>query len=74
MNQSTIIFGYLFVAFLLFITQRGKLPVYLGFILATPKTPSAGPQATGSGALKSSEASDPMQAVAAVAKIAPYLL
>jgi hypothetical protein len=50
-NQSTIIFGYLFVAFLLYITQRGALPIYLGFILATPKTPASGPQASGSGAL-----------------------
>lgn len=41
MNQSTVIFGFLFAAFLVFITQRGELPIYLGFILATPKQPVA---------------------------------
>jgi hypothetical protein len=36
-NQSTIIFGFLFAAFLVFITQRGELPIYLGFLLTSPK-------------------------------------
>lgn len=53
MNQSTIIFGYLFVAFLIFITQRGELPIYWGFLVSSPIPPSSGPQATGSGALAS---------------------
>ena len=35
--QSSIIFAYLLAAFVIMITQRGELPVYLGFILATPK-------------------------------------
>lgn len=51
MNQSTIIFGYLAVAFLIFITQRGELPIYWGFLVSSPATPSAGPGATGSGTL-----------------------
>lgn len=51
MNQSTIIFGYLFVAFLIFITQRGALPVYMGFILSKPKVNPSGPTASGSGVL-----------------------
>lgn len=50
-NQSTIIFGYLAIAFLVFITQRGELPVYAGFLLSTPKQPVSGPAATGSGSL-----------------------
>lgn len=33
MDQSNVIFGVLFVAFVLFITARGKLPTYLGFLL-----------------------------------------
>lgn len=51
MNQSTIIFGYLAVAFLIFITQRGELPTYWGFLVSSPATPSNGPGAAGSGAL-----------------------
>jgi hypothetical protein len=51
MNQSTIIFGYLAVAFLIFITQRGELPIYWGFLVSAPTTPASGPTATGSGAL-----------------------
>lgn len=57
MNQSTIIFGYLFVAFLIFITQRGELSTYWGFLVSSPVNPnSSGPQATGSGSLASSSA------------------
>lgn len=37
MNQSNVIFGFIFAAFVIFITQRGELPIYLGFLLATPK-------------------------------------
>jgi hypothetical protein len=33
MNQSNVIFAFLFAAFVIFITVRGNLPVYLGFIL-----------------------------------------
>lgn len=31
--QSNVIFGYLLGAFLLFVTLRGELPKYTGFIL-----------------------------------------
>jgi hypothetical protein len=34
--QSNVIFFYLFAAFLVFITMRGELPKYLGFLLASP--------------------------------------
>lgn len=33
MGQSNAIFAYLFIAFLIFITMRGKLPKYLGFLI-----------------------------------------
>lgn len=33
MNQSNIIFAYLLAAFIIFITMRGELPKYLGFII-----------------------------------------
>lgn len=52
MNQSSVIFGALFVAFLVFITLRGELPTYAGFLLSTPKggaTPPVGKQADNSG-------------------------
>jgi len=34
-SQSNFLFGMLFAAFLVFITARGKLPTYLGFLLQT---------------------------------------
>ena len=36
MPQSNVIFFYLFAAFFVFITMRGELPKYLGFLLASP--------------------------------------
>lgn len=40
-NQSAVIFGALFVAYIVFITVRGELPIYAGFLLSTP-TPAGG--------------------------------
>lgn len=40
MPQSNIIFFYLLAFFVVFITARGELPVYLGFLLATPQQPN----------------------------------
>lgn len=37
MPQSNVIFFYLFAAFFVFITMRGELPKYMGFLLASPK-------------------------------------
>lgn len=42
MQQSNFIFGALAVAFLVFITVRGSLPVYLSVIFGTAEAPSAG--------------------------------
>lgn len=42
MNQSNVIAGYLFGAFLVFITIRGNLPKYLSFLVGSvekEKTP-----------------------------------
>jgi hypothetical protein len=36
MPQSNVIFFYVFAAFFVFITLRGELPKYLGFLLASP--------------------------------------
>jgi hypothetical protein len=70
-NQSTIIFGYLAAAFVIFITMRGELPIYMGFLLSTPKQPSAGPTATGSGGISTGQAA---AAVSAIGDIAPLVL
>jgi hypothetical protein len=39
MPQSNAIFFFLFAAFFVFITLRGELPKYLGFLLASPAPP-----------------------------------
>lgn len=44
MRQSTIIFGTLLLAFVIYITLRGQLPAYLG--LFTGANPVAKPAAT----------------------------
>jgi hypothetical protein len=33
-NQSNVIFGYLFVAFIVYVTMRGELRQYMGFLFA----------------------------------------
>jgi len=35
--QSNVIFFYLFAAFFVFITMRGELRKYMGFLLSTPQ-------------------------------------
>lgn len=41
-NQSGVIFGFLFIGFLVFITIRGELPIYAGLLLSTPKQAAGG--------------------------------
>jgi hypothetical protein len=36
MPQSNVIFFYVFAAFFVYITLRGELPKYMGFLLASP--------------------------------------
>lgn len=40
MPQSNVIFFYVFAAFFVFITLRGELPKYMGFLLASPQGPA----------------------------------
>jgi hypothetical protein len=40
--QSNVIFFYLFAAFFVFITLRGELPKYMGFVLASPTNSNLG--------------------------------
>ena len=56
MNQSSVIFGFLAVAFLVFITQRGELGIYWGFLVSSPSAPASGPTVVGTaGALASGQ-------------------
>ncbi len=42
MSQSNVIFAAIFISYLIFITMRGELPVYAGFLLKSkPATASA---------------------------------
>lgn len=41
MSQSNVIFASIFLAYIVFITMRGELPIYLGFLLkSAPAQPS----------------------------------
>lgn len=42
MRQSSVIFGALFVAFIVFITVRGELPAYLGALFPKKSGSSGG--------------------------------
>jgi hypothetical protein len=46
MRQSSVIFFFLFAAFIVFITQRGELPAYLGLLLMGPPAPTPATVAT----------------------------
>jgi len=41
MSQSSIIFFVLLLAFVVFVTQKGELPVYLGLLLLSPAQQTA---------------------------------
>lgn len=47
MNQSNAIFFFMSAAFFMFVTMRGELPKYMGFLLASPKTMGDGAGAGG---------------------------
>jgi hypothetical protein len=55
----------------IFITMRGELPVYWGFLVSTPTQPAAGPTASGSGSLSTGDAS---KAISAITQLAPLAL
>ena len=46
MQQSNIIAGFLFMAFLIYITLKGELPVYMGFLLSSAPASYAPPTAS----------------------------
>jgi hypothetical protein len=33
LQQSNLIFGMIFLGFIVFITMRGELPIYMGFLI-----------------------------------------
>lgn len=50
MSQSNIIFAAIFIAYLIFITVRGEIPIYLGLLLKSPaQTPATGTATAASG-------------------------
>jgi hypothetical protein len=78
LNQSNIIAAFLAVAFVVFITQRGELGIYLGFFFgggSAPVAPAASSTTpavqTGSNAPSNS---DVASAASSVAEFAPLLL
>lgn len=48
-NQSGVIFGAIFVGFVIYITLKGELPIYAGLLLLSPPS-SGGTQSATSGA------------------------
>lgn len=70
MNQSTVIFGFLAAAFLVFITQRGELPVYWGLLVKSPSTPASGPGTTANGSISASDIAHAASTIADLAAVA----
>lgn len=46
MQQSNVIAGYIFAAFLIYITLKGELPTYMGFLLSSAPSSYAPPTAS----------------------------
>lgn len=46
MNQSNVIFFFVFAAFFVYITIRGELPLYAGFLFAPTKSAAPAEQKT----------------------------
>lgn len=68
MNQSTVILGYLAAGFLVFITVRGELPTYMGFLLGAGTGAAAG--SASSTAQASPSSGDVSSLVSSIAPIA----
>jgi hypothetical protein len=47
MPQSNVIFGFLAVAFLIWITQKGEVGIYWGFLVSSPSNASSSTTALG---------------------------
>lgn len=54
MRQSTVIFGVLIFAFVVYITMRGQLPAYLALFSSSNTSTSSAPKSTSSAETKSS--------------------
>lgn len=74
MRWDNVVALYLMIAWVVFITLRGELPVYLGFLLSPVSVPSAQPpsQSAGAGAaslasIAAMAAGGPMAGIAAAA-------
>ena len=43
MSQDNVIFLFIFTAFIFFVTQRGELPKYMGYLFGTPNQSGSNP-------------------------------
>lgn len=46
MRWDNVIFAYLFIAYMIFITLRGELPIYMGFLLSSASSTASTTSAT----------------------------
>jgi hypothetical protein len=66
MSQSNVIFAAIFIAYLIFITARGEIPIYLGLLLKSPAQPPA-TAATAASGVNVGQASNAATATASLA-------
>jgi hypothetical protein len=45
-NQSAVVFGFIVVAFFVYITLKGELPIYAGLLLLSPQASNTNTQAS----------------------------
>jgi hypothetical protein len=60
-NQASYIFGFIFLAFFVYITLKGELPVYAGLLLLSPASSGAGTSSTSNSAAQAQTASQIVQ-------------
>jgi hypothetical protein len=67
MSQSNIIFGAIFIAYLIFITVRGEIPIYLGLLLRSPAQASGSGTATAASGVNVGQVANAATATASLA-------
>lgn len=64
-NQSAVIFGFITVAFVVYITLKGELPIYAGLLLLSPA--QSGQQSASASNASSAQASSIISSAIALA-------
>jgi hypothetical protein len=68
MSQSNVIFAAIFIAYLIFITVRGEIPIYLGLLLRSPaQNPPGSATATAASGVNAGQAANAATATASLA-------